>query len=332
MLNITSYRSEINQLYHPTAKFNPESEKKVYSNQNINRLKFTPILLKEWFYLVKKNGHLIVDYKENTFCNMDKLEENMEWLWRGKYKILYHGSQKGYKVKELGGNKNLGDNLIRFVCRKTVSLKLQNDDITKWTFGIITNGKRLDFIEKIIDSIRTQKIPNYEIIICGTYPLKIEKDIKYIKFNQKDDKGWITKKKNLIVSLAKYENVCMLHDRIALGKNWYKGMKKWGNCFENLGCIQMYKNMRVNDWICSHFFINTKDREDFSFESYVDYKDWYKTIWFLGQLNIFKKSLVVKNKLWWNERLFYGQKEDYYFSKKLNDNGLIHRFNNGYSW
>lgn len=334
-----SWPKEVNQLYHPTGIFKTESFELVYSGDNLNTTKFTPILLKEWFYLVKKNGYLVIDYQPNKLCDSKKLEEIMIWLWKGTFKIKYHWFISKDNKKNLSKDKiNLNIKLnkknesfrngLRFICQKTKSLKIPNDGIIKWTFGIITNGKRGDWVQQIIKSVRQQKIPHFEIIICGTYTGKVGKDIIYIPFNKRDDKGWITKKKNLIVQKARYENICMLHDRMVLDKNWYKGIKKWGNCFENLGCVQTYNGSRVNDWIASHFFVENRERDKFSFESYVNYPDWYESVWFLGQLNIFKKYIVVKNNLWWNENLYYGQREDYDFSKRLNKSGFIHRFNN----
>lgn len=305
---------EINQLYHPTGSYKTDSFDEVYTKDDLNKTKFVPILLKEWVYLVKKNGCLVIDYIPNGICDKEELENMMLWLWKGNYQITFHDY--------------IDDHRLRFICRKTVNTNIKNDDVNKWTFGIITNGEREQWVEQIIKSVRHQKIPHYEIIICGTYFSRGEKDVIYIPFNKRDNKGWITKKKNLIVKNAKFENICMLHDRMVLGKNWYKGMKKWGNCFENLGCKQFFEGVRVNDWIASHYFINNKDKEKFSFESYVDYRDWYPTIWFLGQLNIFKKSIIVKNKLWWDEKLYYGEREDYEFSSKLHKKGFIHRFNN----
>lgn len=314
MLDLSLYsQKQINQLYHPTGKFKTDFYEKVYSKDLLNKNKFVPILLKEWFYLVRKNGFLVIDYEPHKTCDQKTLEKQMFWLWKDSYQIVSHDY--------------IDDQRVRFICQKTVDTSIKNDDITKWTFGIITNGKRTEWMEQIIKSIRQQNIPHYEIIICGTYLDKGEKDIRHIPFSERDDKGWITKKKNLIVKEAKYENICMLHDRIVLGGGWYKGMQKWGNCFENLGCRQLFEGVRVNDWVASHYFINNREGEKFSFESSVDYKDWYKAIWFLGQLNIFKKSIITKNNLWWDETLYYGEKEDYQFSKNLNDNGFIHRFN-----
>ena len=85
------WTAEINQLYHPTGDVEQDSQDIVYSFGNLNTTKFVPLLLKEWFYLVKKDGYLVIDYLPNKTCNFQKLEEHMWWLWKGKYDIVYHG-------------------------------------------------------------------------------------------------------------------------------------------------------------------------------------------------------------------------------------------------
>ncbi|MDE2026902.1 MAG: hypothetical protein KGJ07_10550, partial [Patescibacteria group bacterium] len=333
--------SELNQLYHPTGDISQDSQELVYSCENLNTTKFVPILLKEWFFLVKEGGYVVIDYQPNERCDFQKLEETMWWLWKGKYEIVYHGSidqkvlkgiteknlQEYIHSKETYYKTNLNketklptalptgtipateNGYLRFVCKKTQSTIIPGDSIEKWTFGIITNGKRKDWMEQIIQSIRVQKIPNYEIIVCGTYFDPKEKDIVYLPFNQRDDKGWITRKKNLIVQHAKYENLCIIHDRILFDKEWYKGMKKWGNTFEHLSCQQLYQGKRGVDW-GGPYMIKTWDDKHLSsaLSALCDYRDWFAFVSSPGQLNISKKSILSKYP--WDERLYWNQAED----------------------
>ena len=73
------------------------------------------------------------------------------------------------------------------------------DSIDSWTFGIITDGKRNEQVDTVIESIHAQNIPHYEIIVCGTYYDRQESHFSYIHFNEHDDKGWITRKKTSFV-------------------------------------------------------------------------------------------------------------------------------------
>jgi len=332
----------IDQLYHPTGIYKQDSEDLVYGRDIINSTKFVPILLKEWFALVEPSGYLVIDYQPNEILDWQTLEEKMWWLWKGKYEIVYHGPVSGQELKFQSGSalhsyigskeidiadtttKRLPDKAngyLRFVCKKTDPSSIKGDTINRWTFGIITNGKRADWLEKTIKSIRDQKVPEYEIIICGTIPPRHDEDIKIINFYHRDDLGWITRKKNIIAKEARYENLCIVHDRLVFEKDWFKGMKKWGNNFDHLSCVQKFEEKRINDWEMHEALPGM----EFSFVSLMDYRDWDWLCCEGGQLHILKKHLALK--VLWNETYYWGRPEDLRISNDLRDIGAILRFN-----
>lgn len=327
--------SEISQLYHPTGVFPQDSQEIVYSSGVLNVTKFVPILLKEWFYLVKKKGYLIIDYKPNKICDSIKLEKKIWWLWKGQYEIIFHNYISNSEIEDIDEQKlknfikdypkqNIDKNkssTIRFICKKIKSTKALGDSIDKWTFGIITNGKRPDWVKRIADSISKLHVPQYEIVVCGTYSNKLEENLIYIPFNKRDERGWITRKKNIILENAKFENICILHDRVILDKNWYKGMVKWGNTFEHLSCIQAFKGKRVADWLLHERL----DNIEFSFASLLDYKDWDWNVYQPGQIHILKKRFAVK--VLWDETYYWQNPEDLKISNQLRDLGYILRLN-----
>jgi hypothetical protein len=349
--NTEHWYTDVNQLYHPTANFPQDSQDIVYVRDVLTETKFVPVLLKEWFYLVKKDGYLVIDYQPNEQCDWKQLEKMFWWLWKKQYKIVFHSAientelehltkkklqsfidyQEHYYQKKLDAQTlvptplvtkivpNTPTGYLRFVCRKTVSTKIPGDSIDKWTFGIVTNGKRSDWIDQIIAAIQAQKIPHYEILICGTY--RKRKEITYIPFNERDDRGWITKKKNLMVEKAKYQNICILHDRIVFQPNWFEGMKKWGNTFDHLACVQLYKGKRINDWEMHEKFPGL----EFSFVSLMDYRDWDFDNCQGGQLHISKKTFLTESS--WNESLLWKDPEDLQLSNDLRDAGHILRCN-----
>ena len=106
----------------------------------------------------------------------------------------------------------------------------------------------------IVESIRKQNIPEYEIIIIGgpkvttgrhTFSLHNRPDIVHIPFDEEsgivgkgkqwcDEQmikqgGWITKKKNIITQEAKYDNIVYFHDYHAFMPGWYEGYLKFGD-------------------------------------------------------------------------------------------------------
>lgn len=198
------------------------------------------------------------------------------------------------------------------------------DDINAWTFGIITNGKKMDQLQKILESIRALEIPQYTIIICGTYPGTIEKDMQYIQFTKKDNKGWITKKKNLIAEASPYENMVIIHDRIFFTKNWFKGMKKYGNDFDVLSCKISYQGRRAYDWITTLYPYDDV-RSTWFQGGYLDYKADDAWTYLDGGLIIMKKSVWKKAK--WDETLFWNDREDVKLSTDQHRKGIRIAFN-----
>lgn len=359
--NSKHWYTEINQLYHPTGFLGQESQNLVYTFGNLNTTKFVPILLKEWFYLIAKGGCIIIDYKPNKLCDWQKLEENMWRLWKDKYEIIYHGPVSGEELNHLDEEKlqkfisdyenyyknNLdGKTLlpkplptetepktkeehIRFICKKKISTRIEGDSINNWSFGIITNGTREAWLENMIRSIRQQKIPHYEIIVCGRYFDRKEPDFRYIPFNKRDDKGWITKKKNIIARVAKFQNLCIMHDRIFLGEKWYKGMKKWGNCFEVLAVPQLSieTKERFGDWVCNKDFDAKKANNFLPLkEGCLEYKDWDKDVPGYAAVIIIKKFIFLENGF--SETLYWGkQYDDLLLHQDIYSKGYILRMN-----
>lgn len=179
----------------------------------------------------------------------------------------------------------------------------------KFTFGIITAGNDIN-INKISNSIRNLKIPTYEILIIGK--AKNAEDTRVIKFDESIKPKWITKKKNLIIENAKYENIVFLHDYVSFDKNWYKGFKKFGNDFN----------------VCSNIILDTLDQR---------YRDWIleerfgencggllpyyinasPLMYISGTYWVAKKKVMQEFKL--NENLCWGEGEDIEWSHRVRE-------------
>ena len=67
-----------------------KSRRIVYSKDVINLTNFYPILLKEWFFILKKEGYLVIDYLPNKI-----LDTNSIYAFGGygvkDVDLVYHG-------------------------------------------------------------------------------------------------------------------------------------------------------------------------------------------------------------------------------------------------
>jgi glycosyltransferase involved in cell wall biosynthesis len=195
-----------------------------------------------------------------------------------------------------------------------------------FTFGIITDGNSEDFIGKIIDSIEKQEIPNYEIIIVGNSKV-IRKNVKIYRFNESFRKGWITRKKNIICNLAKYENIVLLHDYVCLSDNWYRGFLKYGNNFEF--CVTQIKTLQGNRFrdymLYSHGLdIYFQENSLLPYE-YEPSNDIRRFMYISGAYYIIKKTVAEAYPL--NEELLHTQGEDVEISQRLAKNSVFIKCN-----
>jgi len=292
-----------NNLYslHPEIKF--ESLDFIYNEDSINTTKFSIILLNEWVKYLKVNGYLIVSFKENNHLNNKKMNMIYEKYLKRHLNLVEHKQNNDEHT---------------FIFSKHSKYLPDNDSIDKWTFGMITVGKRNEWVKLFITSIRSQKIPHYEIIVVGTWndPEIMGKDITYIPFSEKDDKGWITKKKNIVFENAKYNNVLILHDRFYLDKDWYVNLKKCGNYWDGLVFPIIDKTgFEYSHWgVWSHGLLPI---------GYADIKDWGEDYYAGGTFMAIKKNLWEKVKL--NEKLFWNDQEDADFGLRFTKEGFVTR-------
>lgn len=189
-----------------------------------------------------------------------------------------------------------------------------------FTFGIISSIASEIYLDDVIKSIEDQEIKNYEILVIGNNKSNItNKNIKQIFFNELEKKDWITKKKNIITSKAKYENIVFMHDYIKLENDWYKGFLKYGNNFEVcMNKIFTLDNYRYRDW-------NLLPVNNNKFDQYLnrtkrcllpyEIKNLSKYMYISGAYWVAKKEFMQNNPL--NEKLSWGEGEDVEWSKRI---------------
>ncbi len=197
-----------------------------------------------------------------------------------------------------------------------------------FTFGIITCGTNDIYIEEIIKSIKSENIPNYEIIIVGNTTIK-GNNIININFNENIKPAWITKKKNIICQYAKYENIVLLHDYIKLCSGWYNGFLLFGNNF-NICCnkIITLTNKRFRDLTMHPCLIDNKYKDNCLLPYNLSYEQLVilnKYTYISGSYYVIKKHIALQYPL--NELLIWGQGEDMELNERLIRNNIVKTFN-----
>jgi hypothetical protein len=190
----------------------------------------------------------------------------------------------------------------------------------EFTFGILTSKLSENYLIDVLDSIYSQNIPKFEILLIGETNKKFtNKNITHINFDETQRKGWITKKKNIITDKARFENIVYMHDYLNLEDNWYSGFVKHGNNFQVCtNKILTKDNQRYRDWTLWQLN-NTK------FDQYLNrtrrcllpynITSLSKFMYISGAYWVAKRDFMKKNKL--NENLLWGEGEDVEWSKRV---------------
>ncbi len=215
-------------------------------------------------------------------------------------------------------------------------------------------GYNQEYLDNLLWSIADQpkqSTDNTEIILCGEdihYPDNfLDMDITYIPFNESENNGWITRKKNLMVQEAKYENIVLTHDYYLFDELWLKGFKlfceKTPEWYVMCNTVLTKEGKRSSDWLVNQRYMD-KALEAFPhFQTelmaiaptengprwvcglpyHVD--DLTHIQYVSGAYIVAKKSVLLECPL--NETLMWGDAEDIIWSQDVIQHGFKFDFN-----
>lgn len=184
----------------------------------------------------------------------------------------------------------------------------------KFSFGILTLYENTEQIQGVIDSIEALKIPEYEILLIGP---KNDQFKNGIEFDETEKEGWITRKKNVLVDSAKYDNVVVMHDYYTFDKDWYTNFVEFGDEWDVCSNAQQLinGNRHFTDWV-------TWDSPIFPRYTAMAYDDWSHTrcMYQSGGYMIVKKDFYKKFPM--NEEMTWGTAEDVEWSLRMRTSAL----------
>lgn len=185
-----------------------------------------------------------------------------------------------------------------------------------FTFGICTDHKNKDSILSAIQSIIDLNIINYEIIVIGGMESSYfnRPNVIFVNFDENIKSIWITKKKNDIAKIAKYENLCLMHDYFVFNSDWYEGYLKFDKEFGHWDVasnpqIMLDGKRHLLDWTGRDK--NTGER---FFPNYLDWsridEQYISGGFFLVKTQVLLDNLFDENRGW-------DQEEDVEWSNRI---------------
>ena len=131
--------------------------------------------------------------------------------------------------------------------------------------------------------------------------------------------AWITRKKNLLVQHAYFDNICLMHDYVALEAGWREGFKRYGFDWEVCVNAVLNKNQtRHRDWLVWDY------PEIGAALLPYEVNDLSRFMYISGTYFCVKKFFFLDHPL--DERLHWGESEDIEWSIRVR-NYTNFRFN-----
>jgi hypothetical protein len=266
------------------------------------------ILLDSCVRMLAPHGTLVVRYLQNQFLSIPALKG---FLFR-KY---------GLRVTVRAEIIQNGEFITAFQVERDVVVPLSQKI---WTFGILTQGKKVDLVERFCRSVREYGGPDHEIIIIGPHhsvydpynPVYIDKQYS-TAFSD------ICVKKNDLVARASHENICVLHDRYILNQDFFSGFDTYGYDFDFLTIRQHHASGKIYPSYCA---MNDGGHLIWGpiYECGNENESWDRH-YLNGGLIIAKRALL--RAVPFNALIFHNQAEDVELAKALESLSVLPRIN-----
>jgi hypothetical protein len=186
------------------------------------------------------------------------------------------------------------------------------------TFGIMTIYDDIDRLRQVVDSIRSLNIPNYEIIIAGSYD-KFDSDVvpdlncRHILCD-----GWLPRKKNLVAKTANNDILVLTHDYYLFDPEWYEGYCRFGDKWDICSNPQYLLNGKrhFTDWVLW-------DHPTLPRYHSLHYEDWSQTKYqyVSGGYFLVKRNFLRDNPI--SEAMPPGSPEDVEWSLRVRSKAAI---------
>lgn len=119
------------------------------------------------------------------------------------------------------------------VFRKDARLDAEKSDLDGWTFGIPVGPEDATLLNACVKRILELDVPRKEIVLCGRPADNFHywDQVRIVGEDITAPPVQICKKKNRLAQEAKYENLCIIHDRVFLPLSFMAAVREFGNAY-----------------------------------------------------------------------------------------------------
>ncbi len=233
-----------------------------------------------------------------------------EWIYQSQ--DPREGTAKGFSAWKL-----------RYRCRQA-DAPWHSEPIDGVSIGVLTLGDRMEELERLIATAREHCRLPYEIILIAPRTITAyegHEDVRQIQFSERDDLGWITRKKNIICRDARYSDVVVCHDRFEFTPSFFRTFETWGSSYGIAAVrLQLPDGRRALDW-----GVVQGENHSWCQGGLLNYRDYSRYSYVPGGVTLIRKSFWQRFP--WCEHLYWNEHEDVELCRRIQRNGSrIHFF------
>ncbi|WP_422845155.1 hypothetical protein [Acidovorax sp. M2(2025)] len=125
------------------------------------------------------------------------------------------------------------DDGIRWFTKTALLPAEQDAGLDAWTFGIPVGPEDATPLNKTVERILELDVPTAEILLCGRpgANFKYFDKVRIVGEDIPAPPLRIGEKKNRLAQEARHPNLCIIHDRVFLPRNFHEAVKRFGDFF-----------------------------------------------------------------------------------------------------
>jgi hypothetical protein len=188
------------------------------------------------------------------------------------------------------------------------------EPITGVSIGVLTLGERIKELTALVETAEKYCPFPFEIIMISPKEVVlpgIKTPLKQIHFNDPYEYGWITRKKNLICSEARFSEIIVCHDRYEFSPTFFDAFRQWGYGYGIASPKTILKDgKRALDWAVVRGLNYT-----WSEGGLLNFRDYSRYSYVPGGVTMLRKSFWEKFP--WAEDLFWNEHEDVELCRRI---------------
>jgi hypothetical protein len=271
-----------------------------------------PLIIDEALRLLRDTGTLVLRYAPSSALATHQLMSLLHRRSAGRARVVLDQRWDDDPLRLLG-----------LAVHRTPRAR----EVTGISFALVTDGRqpgRVTAFAESVSAIRGIEGIPHEVLVCGPpgcvdHLTGLISPVRLVEQpSEHSDRGWITRKKNLLVDAAQHDFSVVGHDRYTMEPDFLEAFRRFGGDVDVLVPQQRTeRGLRYPDWVSVGDDVTLGPLLELEYEDY-DARGYVNGGIMIGRTQVLRDVR-------WNDLLFWAEAEDVELSRRLSAAGIVPR-------